>query len=120
MNLHRAIGLIAAAAFTLVTFTGISTLAHADSAGDTSSRTVRYDDLDLSAPAGVRALYRRIQDAAGDVCGDSTEVGSRARSRSWSDCVSVSIHDAVLAVRRPELTAFYTGRLREIPFRTAD
>src|ERR1700756_2467731 len=32
------------------------------------SETVRYHDLNLNSPEGVAGLYRRIQDAAADVC----------------------------------------------------
>jgi UrcA family protein len=33
---------------------------------------VRYDDLDLSTPAGMKALHRRIDLAANQVCRDPT------------------------------------------------
>jgi UrcA family protein len=38
----------------------------------TASSIVRYDDLDLSAPAGMRTLKGRIKAAAGQVCATAT------------------------------------------------
>lgn len=40
------------------------------------TRVVRYDDLNLTTPAGIERLERRISGAARDVCG----VGSNHRS----------------------------------------
>lgn len=38
-------------------------------AGAAESRIVRFDDLNLAAPAGTRQLARRIEAAARSVCG---------------------------------------------------
>jgi UrcA family protein len=37
-----------------------------------ATRLVQYDDLDLSTPAGVKALHRRIVLAADRVCEDAS------------------------------------------------
>ena len=36
---------------------------------DTKSKVVDYADLDLSSPAGLKVLHRRIDVAIADVCG---------------------------------------------------
>jgi UrcA family protein len=62
---------------------------------DAPSVTVRYDDLNLSTSAGVDALYRRISNAARQVCPD-------ARSRDLSVVVAserCQAHAVAQAVR---------------------
>jgi UrcA family protein len=119
MNYRRTTSLIAAAGITVALLSGVASLAHADVDGIAASRTVRYDDLNLSTQAGVQSLYRRIQNAARDVCGPEDVPGTRLTSRAWKDCVSGSIRQAVLSVNKPALTAYYAVRLRDVPFATA-
>ncbi|MGH8284241.1 MAG: UrcA family protein [Steroidobacteraceae bacterium] len=71
------------------------------------TRTVRYGDLDLSSPAGAKALYRRIQTAARGVC--------PARGRGvvsierWAACYEKAVSDAVASVNHEALTALHRG-----------
>ena len=50
-----------------VTVTGVARASDADEP-DVVAVTVRYDDLDLNAPADVATLKRRLSKAAGQVC----------------------------------------------------
>ena len=56
---------------------------------DSQSRIVAYDDLDLSTPSGVKALNRRLGDAANQICLDASgpapaaSVGSACRADAW-------------------------------------
>jgi UrcA family protein len=119
MNIRRTTGLIAAAGLILGMLTGVASLAHADVDSNLPSRTVRYDDLNLSTQAGVQSLYRRIQYAAREVCGPEEVPGTRLTSPQWKDCVTSSIRQAVLSVNQPALTAYYAVRLHDVPFQTA-
>lgn len=118
MRLRHATGLAAAAVLTFATLTGVASLAHADTGGTAQSRTIRYDDLNLSTPVGIQTLYLRIQGAARDACGSQLVTGTRLASARWKDCVTTSIREAVLAVNKPGLTAYYAAHLHELPSRT--
>ena len=66
--------------------------------------TVKFGDLDLTRPAGVQELYRRIEHAARDVC-DPYVPGRHAVSMSYRDCMDQAIGRAVADVDVPLLTA---------------
>ena len=74
--------------------------AHAGDQG--RSETVKFADLNLSSPAGVETLYRRIHMAAWRVC--QQPAGEQAASRS---CATKAESEAVGKVNVPSLTAFY-------------
>ena len=103
---------VAAALLASATFSGVLSLAHAESVDGAPSRVVRYDDLNIATPAGAEALYRRIKDAARDVCGEPTIIGSYLVTASWKDCVAGSVRSAVLKINQPTLTTYYSARLR--------
>jgi len=73
---------------------------------DAPSVQVRYDDLDLSRADGVKALYRRIRNAAENVCG-AAETRSPALTRQWRDCFHTAVDDAVRTVDRPMLSSLH-------------
>jgi UrcA family protein len=56
---------------------------------DNQSRIVAYDDLDLTTAAGVRALNRRLGQAANEICLDASgpapaaSVGASCRADAW-------------------------------------
>ena len=104
---------IAAALLATATFASVLSAAHASPIDDSQSRVVRYDDLSLATPAGVEALYRRIKDAARDVCGEPTVSGSHLVTEAWKDCVAGAVRRAVLKVNQPTLTTYYSTRLRD-------
>jgi UrcA family protein len=67
------------------------------------SQTVKFQDLNVNTPEGVRALYARIHAAARQVCssGDPIEqLGARA-------CAKKAEAKAIETVDLPQLTAFY-------------
>jgi UrcA family protein len=74
---------------------------------DARQTTVRFNDLNVDHPAGAAVLYRRIHQAAQDVCGESQSPGSRFISLSWISCVAQAVDRAVVEVDRPALTAYY-------------
>ncbi len=69
---------------------------------DVRTETVRFADLDLTRAAGALALYRRIQQAARDVCRPD---GSAAWYQSgYLECRSSAIAHAVTDIGAPLLT----------------
>ena len=58
---------------------------------DSQSRIVPYDDLDLSTAAGVKALHRRLGQAANQICLDASgpapaaSVGATCRADAWGN-----------------------------------
>jgi UrcA family protein len=67
---------------------------------------VRYGDLDLTADAGVRALYRRLQDAAKQVC-RSLESREIVRSSDPRSCYNRALSGAVTQVNLEMLSALH-------------
>ncbi|MBS0419646.1 MAG: UrcA family protein [Proteobacteria bacterium] len=87
---------------TWVTLTALSAamlvgVSHAASPGDVPSQTVAYQDLDLNSDAGVQALYRRIQFAADQVCGEA-DTRELARLHVKKACVDRAVSDAIATV----------------------
>jgi UrcA family protein len=70
------------------------------------SRVVHYADLDLSTDEGARVLYRRIKDAAWQVCRDAQDVPASVPS---TKCWRAAVQAAVEHVNRPTLTALHSG-----------
>ena len=114
MNRRRTRAFVAAVTLAGLTLIGTASLAHAAAPASTDSVVVRFDDLNLGTQAGLQALYRRIQNAARSVCGSPDVLGSHIASEAWKDCVSESVHDAILKVNRPSLTAYYATQLRSV------
>ena len=59
---------------------------------------VRYDDLDLSAPAGIATLRRRVSRAAAQVCADG---GDRVRNVLSQSCMRAATDNALEQVKWP-------------------
>jgi UrcA family protein len=78
---------------------------------DANSVVVHFADLNLDQPAGVATLYRRINFAAGHVCGEPYRTGSHVISDDWSNCVTQAVHRAVLALDRPTLNAYHRAHI---------
>lgn len=72
-----------------------------------SQARVTFSDLNLDTAEGASALYRRIDHAAQDVCGDERTPGSHMISPAWQRCVVQAIDRAVATVDRPALTAYH-------------
>jgi UrcA family protein len=91
--------LVVAAALIAGVLTGV---VHAGEA-DAPTQTVRFQDLNLKTDAGVKVLYKRIQGAANQVCGD---VGGRdlVAGKAHKACVDRAVANAVAAVHMPTVT----------------
>ena len=72
-------------------------------AGEAPAVTVSYRDLNLSSPADVQTLYRRLKRAASTVCTQGS--GELSRHLAFSRCYNAALDSAVMAVRSPELLA---------------
>jgi UrcA family protein len=105
-KLHRA-GYSAVGAALLIGLAGASIATDA-ALPDAHSKTIRYDDLDLSKPAGAKALFSRIRVAAREVC---SFPGSVDWLQSVIDraCVENAIDGAVKKVNSPLLTSLRFG-----------
>ncbi len=68
---------------------------------------VKIGDLDLEKPAGVEALYQRLQFAAQKVCGPSSVTGTRISMREQKACVNSAVENAVHQINKPALTAYH-------------
>jgi len=117
MKIERAKTVVRVAALAILASAGAPTLAKAVVQSDVRSEVVRFDDLNLASEAGVQALYVRIKTAAREVCGPAESSVLGVASAVWRDCVSASLHDAVLKVKHPALTTYYTDRLRASAFK---
>jgi UrcA family protein len=67
---------------------------------------VHYGDLDLTADAGVKALYRRLQVAAKQVC-RSLESHEIVRSRDHRSCYNRALAAAVTEVNLEMLSVMH-------------
>jgi UrcA family protein len=83
--------------------------AHADESWvNAPQRTVHYADLNLNTQAGISVLYRRIRNAADQVCGD---VHSKrlVEAREAKACVAHAIQVSVQSVNNARLTNEYNA-----------
>lgn len=99
--------LFALISITVAALTFAPRLAHADTASEVLTKTVRFGDLNLDNRSGVESLYRRIESAAREVCGPDKHTGSLFVSAAWTTCVTNAVQQAVRTVDRPSLTAYY-------------
>jgi UrcA family protein len=114
-RIHRRIGAtIAAVAAVAVTTFGLADGILPATRSALPSVTVAYARLDLSRPEGAQLLYRRLQQAASQVCGRIDRVDVEGYPR-WQQCYDAALQRAVLQVNAPELLALYrhdAGRSR--------
>ena len=76
-------------------------------ATEPASVKVSFSDLDLSTQSGAHTLYRRIAQAAEQVCG--FEGRGLTEQAVWNSCYKGAIGDAVTKVNSPLLTAEHRG-----------
>ena len=81
----------------------------ADLSGEFAQQVVRYAELDLTRPAGVAILYKRINTAAFEVC-EPDGVWAVATVPSVRRCVDAAVARAVADVNAPALTDYHVGR----------
>lgn len=77
--------------------------------GAMRKEVVRFPDLDLSRIEGVTVLYRRIANAARDVC---DPLWTQWRISEYGICVNQGIANAVATVNRPLLTQYHQLRTK--------
>jgi UrcA family protein len=89
---------------------GIATIlcasVEAGAPSDVPTETVRYSALNAANVQDVAVLYRRIDAAAGRVCGQRLAPGSPFVSRSWQGCVRNALRHAVGEINTPAVTAY--------------
>jgi UrcA family protein len=72
------------------------------------SKTVRYDDLNITEAAGAKTLYSRIRAAAQEVC-DRSNGSDPILRLAMQACVKNAIDNAVKKVDAPALSALRFG-----------
>jgi len=77
------------------------------SSRDLSDVVVSYQDLDLSRPADVQALYHRLQHASSSVCGQMPARKELSRHLAWQRCYDAALDGAVAQVDAPQLLALH-------------
>ena len=84
----------------------IASASYGDSANSvvSSSKVVRFKDLNLNQAEDVATLYARIRRAAAEVC------SANAVSAMQRDCYQEAIATAVARVNNPSLSAYYQRR----------
>jgi UrcA family protein len=102
-KLYTAIGCVIGAA----AITALTIVAGADDL-TAPAITVKFDDLNIASPAGAKALYRRIQVAAVEVC-PQADNGDLHMVAIKSACVEHAIDDAVRKVDSTALTDLRFG-----------
>ena len=73
------------------------------------SVSVKYSDLDMGSRTGAQALLKRIETAAGAVCGGAPDIRQLSQLASFQTCRRSAVARAVVAVDSPMLTAFAHG-----------
>jgi UrcA family protein len=108
---------VAASALVFTSMLTLSTVPSQAAGGRTvGSMVVRHDDLDLSKPADVVALYARIRSASARVCGSYDHRDVRDR-RSWGACYDSAVAEAVANFGYPALTSLHDADGNEPMFR---
>jgi UrcA family protein len=80
--------------------------AEAGAPSDGPTETVRYSNLNATNAQDIAVLYRRIDAAAGRVCGQRLSPGSPFVSKSWQRCVQNALRHAVVEINTPAVTAY--------------
>jgi UrcA family protein len=100
----------------------VAVLANTTQAGDVRDAApqlvVRYADLNLANHAGAAVLYRRIKNAAFQVCG-SVDLKHLSQAATAKPCIDGAIAQAVSAIDSPMLTSQYlvkTGSASKLKF----
>jgi UrcA family protein len=68
---------------------------------------VRYDDLNLSSPAGARVILNRIAFAAVKVCGGNPDPRDLVMIPVFKSCKQAATDDAVDQLGAPLVTSLY-------------
>jgi UrcA family protein len=94
----------------LITVAGFATVfcaaAQAGSVSEAPTEIVRYAAADAANVATVAVLYRRIEAAAGRVCGARIAPGRSFPSAAWNHCAQGAIRDALVRIDTPAVAAY--------------
>ena len=71
--------------------------------------TVQFGDLNLNNAQGVDALYKRIKNAARNVCSE-LEGRTLSKKRLYAECVDTALSTAIARVDRPALSRYVVDR----------
>jgi UrcA family protein len=71
-------------------------------------KVVRFSDLNLNTPEGVAVLYRRINSAAYEVCGNPDRYDLSELKQQI--CVKDAVSRAIAKVNSPMLTSLYEAK----------
>jgi UrcA family protein len=88
----------------VATALAVGMLAGVAHGAEAPAQTVRFQDLNLNTDAGVQVLYKRIQGAANQVCGD-VDGRDLVVARAHKACVDRAVADAVAAVNNQKMVA---------------
>jgi UrcA family protein len=80
-------------------------------AADAPSKKVSYADLNLSRPADVQVLYKRLKIAAAGVCDKQPEPLEMSKYAHWRRCYEPALHDAVMQIDAPALLSLYQSEM---------
>jgi UrcA family protein len=86
--------------------TGLCAQAQASTMSEVPSEAVQYSDLNSTNNHDAAVLFKRIDAAAGRVCGEKYKAGSLFISPAWHNCVRVAIREAVAKVNSPAVTSY--------------
>jgi UrcA family protein len=107
-------GLIATAIFGALASSFSAVASAADASNKPINVIVKFADLNISSPAGARALYGRIRAASENACSYYWFKMNQNQVR----CVHDAIANAVTKVNRPALFAVYNAK-NKTPLPTA-
>jgi UrcA family protein len=106
MNITKRIACIVLAAAPIAMVAGGAQAQQADAPAHVA---VSYADLNLNSDAGTAVLYRRLRQAARQVCGDF-DTTNLARGRITTNCINNAMSQAVAQVNSPMLTSLYAAK----------
>jgi UrcA family protein len=94
---------------TLIAVAGFTVLCATAQAADMSgapAEVVRFASSDAAHAATVAKLYRRIDAAAGRVCGQRLAPGTPFVSKSWRLCVQGAMRNALAQINSPAVSDY--------------
>ena len=107
----RSLKILSLAALSAMALPLLAAAADAVTPNDDVSQTsvqVPLNDLDVRSGAGAEKVYRRLERAAEDACGDEWPVRHDLfRQSDVRQCESQAVRDAVEQINQPKLTAVY-------------
>jgi UrcA family protein len=71
------------------------------------SVVVYFGDLDLARPRDVARLYRRLETAADQTCGEKEISGTHGALPQYRKCYANAVSKAVADLDRPAVTAYH-------------